>query len=679
MEKNTNIQEILLKKEHLNTVTIALKAHFIGLDTIVDEIMGLVSSWYLFPQAQLRPMVINLWGMTGSGKTALVKKLVSLLEYEKRYIQIDMGEFESDSATWFKNVLTDDLEFLHEQPSILCLDEFQFARTLDKEGNEMGKDKLRFVWELIDNGKLTYVPSINTFYLKRAEVCLSYLLKARDRGVVIENGVVTRNEAAFLEIFDAFYFHSYSRDGKPVDVNYFLSDDFVKGAYYLYDDLFTEEGSIRDLVRNTDLDGMLEIILNGLKTRNTTKELDLSKSLIFILGNLDEAYGMSRSMNPDINADELHEATLKINLTNIKSALKERFRPEQIARLGNNHVLYRAFKKEHFQELIRRELNRVAAFIYQEFGFEIVYHPSVNDLIYQEGVFPAQGTRPVLTTIKNYIEAWFGKIVITVLEKQLHASSVEWQYESGSYCFTFLSPEGKILEVSREPVNLRIDPLRQTTNRDLQAHTAVHEAGHAVLAAMTLRILPSVIVSKSAAEHADGFCMVNFPEGLTTRETLKKDIVISLGGFVAEKLIFGEENTSSGVSDDIETATKLANTAIRQYAMGSDPVRIAVYSSNNDDLFYLEEKYRKEAMQLIEMCEEEAVQLLTKYRLLLLKIAEYLTEHYKMEEELLAEYIRAYSGEEWVATEGFKNRANYFSFEQVVRRQIAEIESVTAS
>lgn len=589
-------QEILLKKEKLHAISTDLKAHFIGLDTIIDEIMGLISSWYLFPQAQMRPMVINLWGMTGSGKTALVKKLVELLAYEKLYIQIDMGEFESDSASWFKNTLTEDLEFMHEQPCIMCLDEFQFSRTLDSSGNELGKDKLRFVWDLIDNGKLTYIPSSNPFYQKRADICLLYLMKAQEQGVVIENGVVTENIDAFLEIFKNFYFEDYTRGGHAVDANYFLSSDFIKGTYFLYNDLFTVEEKVKEEVQKAGLQEIAEIILKGMQTRNATQELDLSKSLIFILGNLDEAYGMSKSMNPDISADELHESTLRINITNIKSALKSRFRPEQIARLGNNHVIYRAFKNAHFQELIRRELERVSAFIIKEFGFGIVYHPSVAQLIYSEGVFPAQGTRPVLTTIKNYIEAWFGKIVVAAIESRQHISSVEWRYENDHYTFAFRNADGSTVMEMTERVNLKIDSLRKTADRDLQAHTAVHEAGHAVLAVMTLRILPSVIVSRSAAEHADGFCMVNFPEGLTTRETLKKDIVISLGGYVAEKMIFGAENTSSGVSGDIEEATKQANRAIRDYAMGSDPVSIAVYSSNHEDLFYMENKYKEEAM-----------------------------------------------------------------------------------
>ncbi|MDH4471342.1 MAG: hypothetical protein QE487_01975 [Fluviicola sp.] len=673
MEQHALHQEIILKKHKMTEITVALKTHFIGLDQIIDEVMGLVSSWYLFPKAQLRPMVINLWGMTGSGKTALVKKLVELLAYEKLYVQIDMGEFESDSATWFKNTLTDDLEFLHEQPCIMCMDEFQFARTLDNSGNELGKDKLRFVWDLIDNGKLSYIPSNNAFYIKRAEVCLMNLVKAKDQGVIIENGVVTTNVEQFTEIFQHFYFENYSRNGNAMDAGYFLSTDFVSGVYYLFNDDVTPQEMIKEEASKSDLFGIIDILLSGLKTRNATKELDLSKALIFILGNLDEAYDMSKSMNPDISADELHEATLKINLTSIKTALKKRFRLEQIARLGNNHVIYRAFKNAHFEELIRRELERVASFIREQFHFELQYDSSINELIYREGVFPAQGTRPVLTTIKNYIEAWFGKIVIEVIELKLHVSTVEWFYVNDGYRFVFKDLTNSVIALKEEKVNLKIDSLRKTTNRDLQAHTAVHEAGHAVLAIMTLRILPSIIVSKSAAEYADGFCMVNLPEGLTTREIIKKDIIISLGGYIAEKMIFGIEQTSSGVSSDIETATKLANAAIRSYAMGNDPITISVYSADNSDLFYMENKYKEEALQLIHTCEKEAEQLLQKHKLLLLKLSEYLTTHYKMEEQLIGEFVRTYSTEDWIHTSGFRTKEDYFSFEHKIQQQISEL------
>ena len=677
METNSMHQEILLKKELLNEVSQTLKEHFIGLDGIIDEVMNLVAAWYLFPQAQLRPLIINLWGMTGSGKTALVKKLVELLDYKKLYAQMDMGEFESSSASWFKSTLTDDLEFFHGQPCILCLDEFQFARTIDADGEELGKDKLRVIWELVDSGRISYMPYNNVTYMRRAETCLIKLSKAQELGVEIEGGVVITNEDAFMDLFKTFFFENDTRCNKELDKSYFLSQDFITGLFCLTDDddLFRE--SLREQIRSSDLKGIADLLVKGIKSRNALKELDLSKAIIFIMGNLDEAYGMSHSINPDVSADDLYKDTLKINITNIKAALKQRFRPEQIARLGNNHIIYRAFRNEHFKELIRRELQRVKDFVKGQFQYEIMYHTSVHDLVYREGVFPAQGTRPVLTTIKNYVESWLSKIAIEVIDKGLRVAVVEWSYHDDKYVFVFKDEQNSILNIYEERVILKIDSLRKTTSKDLQAHTAVHEAGHAVLAALTLRILPSLIVSKSAADGCDGFCMVNMPQGLLTRDVLKKDIIICLGGYLAEKMIFGEANTSSGVYSDIENATNLANKAIKYYAMGSDPISIAVSSPNNNEYFFMGEKHRQEAMQLIRDCEAAAAHILDNNKLLLLKISDYLVDHYKMEEPVIAEFVKRYATEEWVRTEGFKKKEHYFSFDGILKKQISELETYT--
>jgi hypothetical protein len=332
MEQHNMHQDIILKKEKLQAISLELKTQFIGLDEIIDEVMNLVSAWYVFPKAQLRPMVINLWGMTGSGKTALVKKIVELLEYKKLYAQMDMGEFESDSASWFKSTLTDDLEFFHEKPCVICLDEFQFARTIDANGEELGKDKLRVIWDLVDSGRINYITYNNTYYLKRADACLLSLLKAKDQGIEVEKGIVSKNEDAFLEIFKNFYFENQNRT-ETVDKNYFLSKDFSEGLFYLLNDDDLSLDALQQELKTADLKAIADLVHKGMRNRSALKELDLSKALIFIVGNLDEAYGMSRSMNPDISADELHASTLKINITNIKSALKQRFRAEQIARL----------------------------------------------------------------------------------------------------------------------------------------------------------------------------------------------------------------------------------------------------------------------------------------------------------------------------------------------------------
>ena len=538
--------ELIQRKQRLEQVKSALKQKFLGLDEIIDEVISLMMPWYLFPDAQLRPTIINLWGLTGSGKTALVQSIVEILDHRKLYSHIDMGEFESDSASWMKNILTDDLSFFHEKPALICLDEFQFARTLDNNQNELGKDKLRVVWDLLDSGKIQYIPSSSTYYLFRADNCLKRLEKAIGEGLSIINGKIESGLEVFQKYFNGFYFEYNNRTGVKLNEHYFMSEDFVISIYYLFDDDDYSKEEIRERIKVSSVGEIALLLQQGMNTRPATKTLDLSRSVIFVLGNLDEAYTMSHNMNPDISADEFHEATAKITIADIKKALRKRFRPEQIARLGNNHLIYKSFNNAQFRMLIKQELKRISDFVSAQFGWKIVFDDSVVNIVYAEGVFPAQGTRPVLTTVKNLIESKISSLIVSILEYQLNAAEIVWKYTNDEFIYQVKDVLGNTILTISDQAKLKLENLRKSIDPEIQAHVAVHEAGHAVLAALTLRIIPSVVVSRTASDM-EGFCLINFPKGPMTRETLKKDIIITLGGYVAEKMIFGEDMTSSGV------------------------------------------------------------------------------------------------------------------------------------
>lgn len=398
--------ELLVRKQALEQAKHKLKERFLGLDETIDEVVSLAMLWYLFPESQLRPTVINLWGLTGSGKTALVQAIVELLDYKNLYSHVDMGEFESDSASWMKSILTDDLAFFHEKSPIICLDEFQFARTLDNNQNELGKDKLRVIWDLLDSGKIQYIPNSSTYYLFRAANCLKRLEKLMVENVVFENGVVTHGIGHFEKAFEGFYFDYNDRSDATISSSYFLSNDFINGLFFLFDDEECSREQLKERIKCSSLEEVIVLIKQGMQTRPAAKTLDLSHSLIFILGNLDEAYAMSDNINPDISADEFYEATSRITIADIKKALRKRFRPEQIARLGNNHIIYKSFNCAQFRALIRQELKRIENFVLNQFGWKVSFDESVLEIVYAEGVFPAQGTRPVFTTIKNLVEAY---------------------------------------------------------------------------------------------------------------------------------------------------------------------------------------------------------------------------------------------------------------------------------
>ena len=68
-KKLVSSKELSIRKSKLEEAAIILKKEFVGIDTIIDEVIHSIEPWYIYPQGQIRPTIINLWGMTGVGKT----------------------------------------------------------------------------------------------------------------------------------------------------------------------------------------------------------------------------------------------------------------------------------------------------------------------------------------------------------------------------------------------------------------------------------------------------------------------------------------------------------------------------------------------------------------------------------------------------------------------------------
>src|SRR5438874_8494580 len=75
-----SVEELRKKNDKLLVVGNELKTQFIGLDDTIDQIISAVRVWYLMPELMTRPIIINLWGLTGTGKTSLVRKFVQLIQ-----------------------------------------------------------------------------------------------------------------------------------------------------------------------------------------------------------------------------------------------------------------------------------------------------------------------------------------------------------------------------------------------------------------------------------------------------------------------------------------------------------------------------------------------------------------------------------------------------------------------
>ncbi|MDP8937330.1 MAG: ATP-dependent zinc metalloprotease FtsH, partial [Actinomycetota bacterium] len=106
---------------------------------------------------------------------------------------------------------------------------------------------------------------------------------------------------------------------------------------------------------------------------------------------------------------------------------------------------------------------------------------------------------------------------------------------------------------------------------------AVHESGHAVVAAALPAAAPVTKVSVLARGHAGGSTL-QVPEGdrvLATRSELAGRLAVLMGGWAAERMCFGEASTGS--NDDLVRATDLARRMVWECGMGErfGPVAIA--------------------------------------------------------------------------------------------------------
>ena len=109
---------------------------------------------------------------------------------------------------------------------------------------------------------------------------------------------------------------------------------------------------------------------------------------------------------------------------------------------------------------------------------------------------------------------------------------------------------------------------------------AVHEAGHAVVAAAQPGAAPVTKVSVLARGHAGGSTL-QAPEDdrvLATRSELAGRITVLMGGWVAERMCFGEPSTGS--NDDLLRATDLARRMVWECGMGEGFGPLAITPAN---------------------------------------------------------------------------------------------------
>ena len=176
--------------------------------------------------------------------------------------------------------------------------------------------------------------------------------------------------------------------------------------------------------------------------------------------------------------------------------------------------------------------------------------------------------------------------------------------------------------------------------------TAYHESGHAIL----FHLLPDVgpVYSVSIIPTGLGAAGYTMPlpekdEMFYTKGKMLQDIVVSLGGRVAEEMIF--DDITTGASQDIKEATKAARAMVTQYGF-SDAIGLINYADDSDEVFigrdlahskpYGENTAKlidEEVKRIIDSCHEKARELISGHMDVLHASAALLMEREKISRE----------------------------------------------
>jgi len=141
-------------------------------------------------------------------------------------------------------------------------------------------------------------------------------------------------------------------------------------------------------------------------------------------------------------------------------------------------------------------------------------------------------------------------------------------------------------EDAKDKVMMGAERKSMAMNEEEKRLTAYHEAGHAIVAINVKMADPVHKATIVPRGRALGMVM-QLPEG--DRYSMKHQqmidrIAIMAGGRVAEELIFGKENITSGASSDIEQATKLARAMVTRWGF-SDKLGTVAYGENQEEVF----------------------------------------------------------------------------------------------
>lgn len=600
------------RSAHLATVAAALKTELFGIDDIIDRVIESIRAWYVLPHIIRRPVIVCLWGLTGTGKTQLTRRLAQKLGFYDRFVEVQMDGF-SHGSSWGSadsiSAMLAESSIAEGEPGMLVLDEFQRFRTVSEKGKDVAVKRYQDVWQLLSDGRLP--PALS--FLQQLESSLAFSQYDHERE---DEEKSTKDGAAPKKL--------------KFNLTPYQAKEFKQSLKL--------KESLQDVMAWTP--EQLQERMLAFKASSDSWETDYSRLLIIVSGNLDEMYSdtASRVEDCDTDADIFHALTKKLSVIDVKKALAERFKPEQIARLGNNHVIYPSLSQATYERLIRSTCANYVSEVQASSGLSFVLDESVYAGIYANAVFPAQGTRPLFSSIHAILSAPLVNATLWAIEHGATAgATLQVTLDAATQCLRITYGEHCDQHSTAYPVPLDLNQLKQRASPDFRALLAVHEAGHGLAYGRLFGHAPQE-VKINVASFEGGYNSYVRMKAESKQNCLDR-ICVGLAGRAAEALVFGDNACTTGSESDFKNATALAARYVRHFGFGSRLSRTDVTDSTEENLNTDVEPTNAEIEALLTQEYARAQALLKTDSALLLQIVDELLARGQVAKEKMAKLL----------------------------------------
>ena len=579
-----------------------VQSEFVGIDSVIETLFQQIRSWYLFPKTRKEPMIIFLVGMTSTGKTQLVRQVINYLELNRDFNYFDMERFASKNESFafgydlsksltIKRKTQDlNLEVIEvSRNPVIMLDEFQKINT--KNGLEyVERPMAQSVFEFLGNSGRLRVNNPTYWDLKQ-------MLDRPD---------------LYLPIPSDIKYGDKNKDAKQA-----LEQKLLKQAQDLYES--TPSQTI----------------------------LDLSSSLVFISANMDNVFTDSKVTNPEhLTADELHKNTMEIRPSGIRAGLMNMFRPEHVGRIGTRYIIFPSLSEASYRQYIHARLEDIKATTKKHYRLDLDFSIPFIERIYNEGVVPTQGVRPLIQTINSFaldpVSQIFSSLgvkseedirspikVFADIDPKNPAQSL-WTIHSGEK--KGISKNFIIATEYHNSLQLKPEPNR--------THSAIRIAAAVTVNAKAQHKLPAFARANSRSVNHDGVIRYNqqVPKTAPTfRSHLFADLVTTLAPLVAEKMIYGELSDASGA--DLINATRTAHNMAKDYGMAHTDLNLTNLFA--DDIRKDNSgKVRNNAEELIHEAVKIATDILSKEKDFFAALGQALTKKVQMDRPEIEALVR---------------------------------------